>query len=226
MTEPLAAVLGLALLDSINPSALLATLYLLLRGGPYTSKVLSYVSGVFASYFLFGVLLLFGLDALWGAIESPVAYAIQGVAGAALLLYGVLAPSKPKERDGEARVRLPGSQRTAAMVTLGVSITVLELPTALPYFAAIAIMSESDTTAVQWLPVLVVYNVIFVLPPLGLLAAYRLVGVRLEARFTSLRNRLQRGTRAATLWISAIAGFFLLGNALAYFEFFGLIEVE
>jgi len=112
------------------------------------------------------------------------------------------------------------------MVMLGVSVTVLELPTALPYFAAIAIMTEADTSSVGWLPVLVLYNVIFVLPPLALLAAYRLVGARLEERFLSLRDRLRGGTRNAMLWISAIFGFFLLADALAYFEFFGLIGDE
>jgi hypothetical protein len=74
--------------------------------------------------------------------------------------------------------------------------------------------------------VLVARNVIVVLPPLRLLFTYRLFGARLDARFTCLRDRLQHGLREATLWICAIAGFLLVGNALAYFDFFGLIEVE
>jgi cytochrome c biogenesis protein CcdA len=227
LLESAAAVLGLAVLDSVNPSALLATLYLLLRSGRYVTNVLSYVAGVFGSYLLFGLLLLFGLDVFWGYLDGPVVYAIQGIVGAALFLYGILSPSKKKnESEEQPRIRMPGAQHPAAMLGLGVTITVFELPTALPYFAAIAIMTDSDVAAVSWLPVLLIYNVIFVLPPLALLAAYRLFGDRLEERFTSLRDRLQRGTREATLWIAAIVGFFLLADALTYFEFFGLIETE
>src|SRR5690606_12173502 len=54
---------GLALVDSINPSALLVTLYLLRRPMPVRT-VAAYMSGVFASYLTIGILLVLGLDAL------------------------------------------------------------------------------------------------------------------------------------------------------------------
>ncbi|REJ33699.1 MAG: GAP family protein, partial [Bacillota bacterium] len=58
--ETLLAIGGLALLDSINPSALLATLYLLKRSRP-AAAVTTYMAGVFVTYFTVAVLLMLGL---------------------------------------------------------------------------------------------------------------------------------------------------------------------
>jgi arginine exporter protein ArgO len=93
----LASVFGLALLDRLNPSALLATLYFL--GKPsYTKKILTYVSGIFITSLAFGVVVLLGLDAVLSSFEdvlySPTAYALQGVIGAIMLGYDLLAPTK------------------------------------------------------------------------------------------------------------------------------------
>lgn len=102
MDAVLLSVLGIAVLDSINPSALVATIALLLRGGGYTPKVLTYVTGIFATYFGIGAALMLGLDAAGSVLRDgavgTVAYGAQGVLGAAMLGYALIAPSKPKPR--------------------------------------------------------------------------------------------------------------------------------
>ena len=52
MTAWAALVLGRALIDSINPSAIAMTLYLLLSRTDPGSRVLAYVAGVFSAYLL------------------------------------------------------------------------------------------------------------------------------------------------------------------------------
>ena len=42
----------------------------------------------------------------------------------------------------------------------------------------------------------------------------------------SLRGRLERADREAILWIVGIVGFFLMLDAVIYFDFFGLVETE
>ena len=64
MTVLLASLLGLALLDSLNPSALAVTLYLLLPGRPFAGKVLTYVAGGFSSYLVLGALIMAGLGSI------------------------------------------------------------------------------------------------------------------------------------------------------------------
>jgi cytochrome c biogenesis protein CcdA len=222
MVVLLVAVFGLALIDSVNPSAIAVTLYLLLTGRSYTSRVLTYLAAVFSSYLLIGMLLILGLDAIWDYLYSPAASAVQGVVGALMLLYGILAPSGTAE---ERSTRLPRSQRLGPIFLLGVTITVVEFSSALPYLGAIAILTNADLAASQWVPVLVVYNLIFILPPLLMLGAYRLIGSRLQGRFEGYLEKLSRGSRSTLLWIMAIVGFVLLADSLRYFDFFGLINI-
>ncbi len=223
MTVLLFTLLGLALLDSLNPSALAVTIYLLLAGRPFAGKVLTYVAGVFSSYLVLGGLIMLGLGSVWGYLESPAAYAAQGVIGATLLAYAVFAPNKP--RGGERTVRQPRSWSLGALFALGVTVTVLEFSTAFPYLGAIALMTNAGLAWVQWLPILVVYNAIFVLPPLLLLASHSMLGPRIEERFEKLRERFAKESRETMLWVLGIVGFLLLADSLAFFNFFGLLDV-
>lgn len=218
---PLAPVLGLALLDSLNPSALLVTFYLLTqpRAGV---RVATYLSAIFVTYLGVGVALMLGLrallSALGGALESPAAYALQGGVGGALLLYSLLVPSKPKRPLAAPSLGVGSLWGT---FVLGVSVTALEFPTAFPYLGAIGLLTSAGLSATQWLPVLLVYNLIFILLPALLLAAHRALGRRLEARFERWRERLQREARETMLWLVGLVGFFLLADAVRFFGVFG-----
>ena len=86
----------------------------------------------------------------------------------------------------------------------------MELPTAVPYFGAIALLTTADLPLTQWLPLLVLYNAIFVLPPVLLLVGHLVLGERLAARYADLRERLQAGARTTMLWIAGLVGAGLL----------------
>lgn len=223
MAGTLFSLLGLALLDSINPSALAVTIFLLLQGRSYVPRVLTYVSAVFLSYLGIGVLLMLGLGSVWEYVDGPAAYAVQGVAGALLLGYAVFAPSRKPRAD--TKPRKPRSMGLAAIFLLGLTITVVEFSTAFPYLGALAILTNADLALGQWLTLLVGYNVVFVLPPLLLLAAYAAFGDGVRDRLEWLRERFEGGSHEALLWILGIVGFFLLADSLAFFDFFSLIEV-
>jgi cytochrome c biogenesis protein CcdA len=85
----------------------------------------------------------------------------QGVVGAAMLVYAIRAP----ETAGSASSEEPKATAYAALFLLGVTVTAMELPTAVPYFGAIALLTSAKLSFAQWLPLLVLYNAIFVLPP-------------------------------------------------------------
>jgi cytochrome c biogenesis protein CcdA len=163
--ELLPAVVGLAALDSINPSALLATVALLLRGRPARPLVAVYVAAVLVTYFAVGLALTLGLGLTpETVIRSDAAYLAQAALGAGMLAYAVLAPGRTRQRGAATARRVPAATRPAAVFALGVAVTALELPTALPYLGAVGMMTRADLAVADWLPLLVTYNLIFVLP--------------------------------------------------------------
>jgi cytochrome c biogenesis protein CcdA len=215
--ELLPAIVGLAVVDSINPSALLAAIALLLRGPSARPLVAVYVAAVLATYFAIGLVLTLGLGLTPEAVlQSDAAYVVQGVLGAAMLAYAVAAPGG--RRRGPAKPRgLPAVRRPAAVFALGAAVTVLELPTALPYLGAVGALTRADLAVGEWLPLLGLYNLIFVLPPLLLLAGHLALGRRAEATLTRLRARLRNAAREGFLWLLGLVGFFLLADAIGHF---------
>jgi cytochrome c biogenesis protein CcdA len=201
----LPGLLALALVDSINPSAIVVTLYLLSRGR-VPAQVVVYVAAIFLTYLTLGTMMMSGIDALLPSLrttsESRLGFIVQGVIGLALLLYVIRAPTTVKSAP---RVE-PGASTYAALALLGVTVTTMELPTAVPYFGAIALLTTADLPMARWLPLLVLYNAIFVLPPVLLLVGHIVFGNRLDARYADLRERLQAGARETMLWIFGLVG--------------------
>jgi cytochrome c biogenesis protein CcdA len=220
----LPGLLALALVDSINPSAIVITLYLLSRGR-VPAQVGVYVAAIFLTYLTLGTMMMSGLDALLPSLrassETRVGFIVQGVIGLAMLLYAIRAPTTPRSAP---RVE-PGASTYAALALLGVTVTTMELTTAVPYFGAIALLTAADLPMAQWLPLLVLYNALFVLPAVLLLAGHIVFGQRLATRYADLRDRLQAGARETMLWIFGLVGDGLLVTSVVeyvarYYRYF------
>jgi len=205
----LLGLLALALVDSINPSAIVVTLYLLSRER-VLPQVSVYIAVIFLTYLALGAMLMLGIDALPLSLEAigggRPGLIVQSLIGLAMLLYAIRAPTTAKSA---LRVE-PSASTYAALALLGVTVTTMELPTAVPYFGAIALLTTADLPMAQWLPLLVLYNAIFILPPVLLLVGHIVLGRRLDARYAELRERLQAGARETMLWIFGLVGSGLL----------------
>jgi len=206
MTIP--AVLLLALLDSINPSAIVVTLCLLSTAGSRAlSQVTVYVGAIFSTYFLLGVMLMLGVElllpSLSGILSGRTGFLVQSLVGLGLLVYSLTASTKGEASPGVTR---PSATTYAALVMLGISVTAMELPTAMPYFAAIALMSNAALPIAAWAPLLGIYNVIFVLPPIALLVGHLALQGRMTERYAALRQRLESGARETGLWVAGLVG--------------------
>ena len=215
----LLAFFAIALVDSINPSALIVTLQLLSRRAP-TAAVLTYIGTVFATYLSVSILLVLGLTALieplQSTLETRTANIVLAVVGAGLLGYALFSRN-PRQASPPEPLQL-SSATVSGLVLLGVTVTVMELPTALPLLGAVGIISSAVLSPAAWLPLLVAYNVIFVLPPLLLTLGYRWLGDRGGEK---LQERLSRGARETLLWIFGIVGFYLLMMGLEALGVFG-----
>lgn len=224
----LITIFGLAIVDSLNPSALAVTVYLLLATKPYTSRVLVYIASIYASYLALGLLLFVGADslterlvrALRGVVASDLGYIGQGVVGAALVAYGLIALKRPHP----VQPRRPRSHSHVAIALLGMVVTVVEIGTALPYLGAIGILSGADTPLPKAVPILAGYNMIMVTPPLLMLLVYRLLGDRVADQMEAAGRWLT--VQATSLWLNLLAGAgaLLVLNCLAHFEVANLLN--
>ncbi len=204
----IAGVLFLAVIDSINPSAIVVTLYLLSTARSRALvQVVVYVGAIFITYLLLGISMVLGigvlLPSLGGVLRSRPGLIAQSLVGLALLAYSLTASTNRPS----SRVAAHSSASTyAALVMLGVSVTGMELPTAIPYFAAIALISEAELAMRAWALLLVVYNVIFVLPPVALLVGHLVLQKRLAEPYAALKLRLESGARETMLWVAGLVG--------------------
>ena len=210
----LLSLLALALVDSINPSAIVVTLYLLSRER-VLAQVVVYVTAIFLTYLTLGVMMMSGIEALlqslWTTGGGRLGLIAQGLVGLAMLVYAIRAPTTATSAPRAE----PSASTYTALALLGVTVTAMELPTAVPYFGAIAVLTAADLPMARWLPLLVIYNAIFVLPPVLLLGGHIVFGRRLDAQYADLRERLQAGARETMLWIFGLVGGGLLVSSVA-----------
>ncbi|HKS47817.1 MAG TPA: GAP family protein [Amycolatopsis sp.] len=204
------AVLGLALLDTLSPTVIGVTLYLLLARPHRVGTLLgAYLGSVAIAYFALGVLLMLGLGAVVPHVDDSVWTWGQAALGAALIVGSYFIPDKNPERASiQAR---PFTMRS--MLLMGLGTWLFEFATAVPYFAAIGIMTTAHLTAIQWSPLLGVYVTIMVLPGILLFVAWAALRERMRERFERWQSKLSSGSRSALRWIVGTAGFLILLDA-------------
>ncbi len=211
--EVLLPVAGLALLDTLSPTTLGVSLFVLLSGARSIARPLfAYLGTVALFYFVLGCALMLGLEAALDRLShlagSPAAGWAMVVLGGALFAYSWVMPT------GRRAPRRPASLRLTTMIGLGLATGLLEAGTALPYLGAIGIMGAAGLAAHTWVPMLAAYNLMMVLPPVLLYLAHRAFGERLRPRLDRWREKVDAGSREAMAWIIGIVGFLLLVSGL------------
>ena len=229
-----AVLVGLALVDSTSIGTLVIPLVWLLRPGPVAWRsLLTFLATVAAMYTVIGaVLLLVGrslgsvLDGLGDVDAVRWAQLALGVTLFAVAfsdaVMGRLAGGALRWRDrlrGDADAEGGGVGRSI-VVTAAVAVAV-EVPTMLPYLAAIGILAATDLAAASQVGVLAGYSLVMVLPALVLAVVRGAVGRRVESPLRRLDGWLTRQADEMTGWVFGIVGFLLAGDAAQALELFG-----
>jgi cytochrome c biogenesis protein CcdA len=211
MVRLLGLIISIGIADSINPTTIAPALYLATGDKPRTA-VLEFTISVFVVYFVGGALIAIGpgelIRSLVPRIPHTVQYIVETVVGLGLL--GAAAILWHKRRQLVAR-GLPGANpKRSSSVLLGVTITALELPTAFPYFAAIAAILASNLGAPRQLALLLIFNVCFVLPLIGILLTLTFAGPRSERILLAGRRFLERRWPHTLAILLAVVGLIAL----------------
>lgn len=214
--ELLLSVGALALLDMVSPATIGVTLYLLLsERKKIFSRLMVYLITVAGFYFIVGVSLMLGLDFIFDAtsnmLQNRVISWITAVVGGFLFIASFYVPTKKTAKPVK-----PKSLKMSAMISLGVTTSLLEVATALPYFAAIGLMTTGQLTSFQWVPILAAYNFIMILPPLLLIGLHAMFGRLLQKPLEKLSVKIANSTGSVLSWMMCIAGLILLLNSIDY----------
>ena len=222
-------VYGLALVDTLSPATIGITTYVLLTTRRRTVRLLvAYAATVALFYFALGAGLVVGLDvaitALSGEVPAHVTAWGQVGLGVAMFIGSWFIPTKKdtatsEDGDSEAsRMRsVPG------MIGLGLTTGLVEAGSALPYLAAVGIVTAADLGPAHWMPLLAGYNLIMVAPVAVLFAAWRIFGERIRPRLDRIRNWLNANTRETLSWIVGIVGFLIAASGLERLAELGIL---
>jgi cytochrome c biogenesis protein CcdA len=93
-------------------------------------------------------------------------------------------------------------------LVLGATITAVELPTAFPYFAAIAAVVGSGYGVWHQVFLILIFNVAFVLPLLAIVAILALAGSNAQRTLVTARSWLERHWPVALAVVGLVAGLF------------------
>jgi cytochrome c biogenesis protein CcdA len=176
------AVVAIALADCVNPSLIGGELFVATGEHP-ARQTMAFAAAALVVTFVFGFALTVGLgDLILSLVPKPgrtVKYVLIVFAGIVLVCGGAVVwirrrtlVSTNKSDDQ------PPRHRPAAL--MGAGIAGLELLTAFPYFAAIAMIVGSGVSNVGKLSLLVLYCVIYALPLIAIAVVIAIMGQRAE----------------------------------------------
>jgi cytochrome c biogenesis protein CcdA len=193
MLRLIGLMISIGLADSLNPTTIAPTLFLASEKRP-RARVLEFTVAVFAVNLFGGAVIALGPGQL---LRSIVPHPHRTLRQVGEIVAGVLLIAAAawiwRSRYRLAERRLPKvdpERRSSAL--LGATITALELPTAFPYFAAIAAVVSSGFDVIQQLALLIVFNVCFVLPLLLILGTLTLAPERSERMVGRARGFFER----------------------------------
>jgi cytochrome c biogenesis protein CcdA len=193
MTRLLGIVLSIGLADSLNPTTIAPALYMA-AGDRARQRVTQFTLGVFVVYLLGGVAVALGPGQLLLSLvphPSRVARHIAEIAAGVAMLVAAAFLWRFRERLGARKAHdFEVAGRNSA--ALGATITAVELPTAFPYFAAIAAIVGSGLDLPRQVILLVLFNVCFILPLLAIIATLAVFGDRAERVLTNVRLYMHR----------------------------------
>lgn len=202
------AIIAIALPDSLNPSLIVAAVYLALGTHPLR-RTLAFTISAFVVTLAGGLAIALGLaDLILSLLPKPshaVKWGVITAVGVFVMCGGGVIWCR---RDALAGA--PESQhkpsKGGSPVLLGAGIAGVELLTAFPYFAAIALLLGSSVSAASKASLLVLYNLIYVLPLIAIAMIRVIMGERGAELLVPISDWIQAHWPQVVAPIAGVAG--------------------
>ena len=211
MLRLIGIVISIGLADSLNPTTIAPCLYMA-EGERAVSRVIEFTVAVFAVYLLGGLLIALGPgQLLLDAVPRPshtVTHSIEIAAGVAMLVAAAVLWRRRNVLAGTEPESVRTVKRRSAI--LGATITAVELPTAFPYFAAIAAVVGSGFDVTRQILLIVLFNVCFVLPLVGIAVVLAVAGDGASALLAHMREALRANWPKVLASVAFLAGVFVI----------------
>jgi cytochrome c biogenesis protein CcdA len=197
---------SLALADAVNPVTIALALYLASDERPH-GRAAAFTAGVFGVYGLGGAALLLGpgqlLAAAVSSSDTRAFHTASVAAGAGLVIFALVIMRHGRAAGITAAVDRLGPRSALA---LGATVTVLDLPTAFPYFAAIAAIANAGGPVGGQVVLLAAFNLNYVLPLIVIAVLPAVAGRRWRAIEGRTKLALERFAPAAVAALTAVMG--------------------
>jgi hypothetical protein len=231
MSALLALLTPIALINSIAtlPAGIAGIVAALSAPKPYLTAS-AFIAGKFVPLFTFGLLLAVGLDAafdqigiwardIWHDPHTSVVV-LQLIIGGVMVVFAY--------RLSRASQHRPDRETTARMTPVGAfsvaaGATIVALPAALFYFAAIDQILRADLTAPGIVRAVLYYNVIYLSPLVLIVVTRRLFGSRADPLFQALAGFFGRWGKRLMLFGLLGLGAVLVADAIGWFVDFPLL---
>ncbi|AMY20903.1 MULTISPECIES: GAP family protein [Nocardiaceae] len=213
----LAALAGLALVDSTSLGTLVVPLWFLLAPGrPRVGRLAGYLAVLASFYAVVGMALWslarLGVTVASGWVDHPAVRGAQLVLGLALFAWSFRFDSRRGSND-VARWRERVTTSGAGVVGLALVAGLSELATMLPYLGAIGLLVSAGVSAPTAAVTLVAYCLVMIAPAAAITGTRLAVGQRLDGPLTRIDRVLSARADTVVGWVVGIVGFVLAASA-------------
>jgi cytochrome c biogenesis protein CcdA len=204
-----ALVVSIALVDSVNPTTVVPALYL--ATGRHPGRA---VTGFAAGFFVVNVAGGLVVLAVGARAVDALPHVRDDALGASEIAVGVVAVVAGAllwHRRHAASARIGRSDELVRRVApaAGAALAAVELPTALPYFAALALLTTSGQPAAVQVVLVLGFNLVF-LAPVFVIAIVATLARRRTEVLESVRLLVVRHSGAAAATLLSLVGLALI----------------
>jgi cytochrome c biogenesis protein CcdA len=184
--------IGFGIADALNPFSIGAMIYLLATDRPI-ARGLVFIMGTLFVYFPGGFALMTGWAAVINMLLPIITPWLPAVLHFVLGLICCVAAIyffRRKRKEGKQTDPKPHSLSLTATFIFAIASTLSDLPTAIPYFAAVNIITGLGHTLFFQLCLLMLYNLVYVSPLILVLVIAMFTGAKAQPALKKVRTSI------------------------------------